>query len=66
MLEALAGEQVGQLLADGLDQLGFGDVVMDEAGDALHIPWGAEGGRGRQEVILLMVREREKGNAGRK
>lgn len=55
MLEALTGEQVGQLLADGLDQLGFGDVVMDEAGDALHIPWG-----GRQEVIPLTGREREK------
>lgn len=55
MLEALTGEQVGQLLADGLDQLGFGDVVMDEAGDVLHIPWG-----GRQEVIRFMGRERGK------
>lgn len=43
MLEGPAGEQVGQFLADGLDQLGLGDVVMDEAGDALRIPWGGGG-----------------------
>lgn len=39
MFEALTGEQIGQLLADGLDQLGFGDVVVDEAGEAVYIPW---------------------------
>ncbi len=39
MFEALVGEQVGQLLADHLDQLGFGDVVVDEAGDAVYVAW---------------------------
>lgn len=39
MLEALIGEQIRQLLADHLDQLGFGDVVVDEASDAVYIPW---------------------------
>lgn len=39
MFEALTGEQIGQLLADGLDQLGFGDMVVDKASDALYVPW---------------------------
>ena len=43
MFEALIGEQVGQLLADHLDQLGFRDVVVDEAGDAVDIPWEEDG-----------------------
>lgn len=47
MLEALIGQQVGQLLADRLDQLGFGDVVVDEASDAVDIPL-----RGEQKMII--------------
>lgn len=47
VFEGLAGEQVSELLADGLDQFGLGDVVMDEAGDVLHIPCGED-----KEVIL--------------
>lgn len=39
MFEALVGEEIGQLLADGLDQLGFRDVVVDETSDAFYIPW---------------------------
>lgn len=39
MFEALVGEQIGQLLANHLDQLGFRDVVVDEASDAVYIPW---------------------------
>lgn len=39
MFEAFIGEQIGQLLADHLDQLGFRDVVVDEASDAVYIPW---------------------------
>lgn len=39
VFEALIGQQVGQLLADHLDQLGFGDVVVDEGSDAVYIPW---------------------------
>lgn len=38
MLETFIGEQIGQLLADHLNQLGFGDVVVDEACDAINIP----------------------------
>lgn len=37
MFEALVGEQVGQLLTDGLNQFGFRDVVVNEAADAVHI-----------------------------
>lgn len=39
MFEAFVGEQIGQLLPDGLDQLGIGDVMVDECGDAVYIPW---------------------------
>ena len=39
VLEALAGQQVGELLADALDQLGLRDVVVDQAGDAVDVPW---------------------------
>lgn len=42
MFEALVGEKIGQLLADGLDQLGFRDVVVDETSDAFYIPWEAD------------------------
>lgn len=37
VLEASAGEQVGQLLADALNQPGLRDVVVDEAADAVHV-----------------------------
>lgn len=37
VLEASAGEQVGQLLTDALNQPGLGDVVVDEAADAVHV-----------------------------
>lgn len=39
MFEAFVGEQIGQLLSDGLDQLRIGDVMVDEGGDAVYIPW---------------------------
>lgn len=39
VFEALIGEQIGQLLADHLDQLGFRNVVVDEASDVVYIPW---------------------------
>lgn len=39
VFEALVGQQVGQLLPDVLDQLGFRDVVVDEASDAVYITW---------------------------
>lgn len=39
MFEPLIGEQVGKLLTDGLDQFGLRDVVEDETGDAVYIPW---------------------------
>lgn len=37
VLEASVGEQVGQLLTDGLDQPGLRDVVVDEAADAVYV-----------------------------
>lgn len=37
VLEASAGEQVGQLLTDGLNQPGLRDVVVDEAADAVYV-----------------------------
>lgn len=43
MFEALIGEQIGHLLANRLDQLGFGDVVVDETSDAVYIPWEEDG-----------------------
>ena len=50
MLEPFIGEQIGQLLSNRLDQLGFRDVVVDEAGDAVHIPWEEDGGNPTYEV----------------
>lgn len=37
VLEASAGEQVGHLLTDGIDQPGLGDVVVDQPADAVHV-----------------------------
>lgn len=37
VFEASVGEQVGQLLTDGLNQPGLRDVVEDEAADALYV-----------------------------
>lgn len=37
VLEASVGEQVGQLLTDGLNQPGLRDVVVDEAADAVYV-----------------------------
>lgn len=48
MFEALIGEQIGQLLANHLNQLGFRDVVVDEASDAVYIAWEEEDGKSYQ------------------
>lgn len=39
MLEPFIGKQIGQLLSNHLNQFGFWDMVMDEACDAVYIPW---------------------------
>ena len=48
MFEALAGQQIGQLLADHLDQLCFRDVVVDEGSDAVYVPWEED----RKKIII--------------
>lgn len=48
MFEALIWEQIGQLLANDLDQLGFRDVVVDEGSDAVYIPWEED----RKKIII--------------
>ena len=37
VLEALIGQQVGQLLTNHLDELGLRNVVVDEICDAVHL-----------------------------
>lgn len=39
MLEAFIREQIGQLLSNCLYQFGFWDMVVDETGDAVDVPW---------------------------
>lgn len=39
-LEVTVGQQVGQLLADGLDETSLWHVMVDQGCDAFHVTWG--------------------------
>lgn len=43
-LEVTAGEQIGQLLTDGLHQASLGHVMMNQSWDALQVAWKWEEG----------------------
>lgn len=38
-LEVTVGQQIGQLLADGLDETSLRHVMMDQGCDALQVTW---------------------------
>lgn len=38
-LEVSVGQQVGQLLADGLNETSLWHVMMDQSCDSLHVTW---------------------------
>lgn len=38
VLEPFIGEEIGQLLANLLNQLGFRNMVVDQAGDTFYVP----------------------------